>query len=165
MALRALDSLSFGFQTDCFVCNPANPRGLRIPFFHDDEAGLITAEFTLGPEFTGAPRFVHGGVVLTLLDEAMAWAVIAIAERFGVVRNSSASFRRPVLVDQPYRVEGMIEEQGDSSIATWAQVLDADGRRCAQGKARFAILSEETAQAAIGGDLSTSARYLKGTTT
>jgi acyl-coenzyme A thioesterase PaaI-like protein len=162
--LRPLDSTSFGFQTDCFVCHPDNPRGLHIPFFHDDEAGVVRAEFTLGADFSGAPRFVHGGLVLTLLDEAMAWAVVAIAERFGVVRTSSAGFRRPVRIDAPHRVEAVVEEQTDRSIATWAQVLDADGRRCAQAKARFAILSEETARAAIGSDLGASARYLRGGT-
>jgi acyl-coenzyme A thioesterase PaaI-like protein len=161
VGLRALDSQSFGFSTDCFVCNPSNPQGLRIPFFLDEEAGRVTAEFTLGPGHSGAPRFVHGGLVLTVLDEAMAWAVVAIAERFGVVRTSSAGFRRPVHVDQRHRVEGMVEEQDERSISTYAQVLDPNGRRCAQAKAKFAILSEETARAAIGDDLAGNDRYLR----
>jgi acyl-coenzyme A thioesterase PaaI-like protein len=161
VALLSLDGLSFGFQTDCYVCNPANPDGLRIPFFHDDEAATITAEFTLGARYSGAPRFVHGGVVLTLLDEAMAWAVVAIAERFGVVRTSSASFRRPVEIDEPHRVEGVVEEAGPASVATRAQILDARGRCCAHAKGKFSILSEHMARAAIGDDLGHNDRYFR----
>ncbi len=161
MALRPLDSQAFGFATDCFVCDPSNARGLGIPFFLDEEARRVTAEFALGPGYSGAPRFVHGGLVLTVLDEAMAWAVVAIAERFGVVRTSSAGFRRPVQVDEPHRVEGMVEEQDERTVSTWAQVLNSDGKRCAQAKATFAILSEETARAAIGDELGGNDRYLR----
>lgn len=161
MSLRSLDGLSFGFQTDCYVCDPANAKGLGIPYFHDDEAGIVTAEFTLGAGFSGAPQFVHGGVVLALLDEAMAWAVIAIAERFGVVRTSSASFRRPVQIDEPHRVEGVVEEAGANSVATRAQILDARGRCCAHAKGKFAILSESMARAAIGDDVGGNAAYFR----
>ncbi len=84
MAVRALDNTAFGFPAACFVCDPANPSGLRLSFVHDDEAHTVTSEFTLGPSYSGAPRFVHGGLVLTILDEAMAWAAISIAGRFAV---------------------------------------------------------------------------------
>lgn len=161
MALRALDGRTFGFATDCFVCDPSNVHGLRIPFFLDDEARKVTAEFTLGRDYSGAPRFVHGGVVLTVLDEAMAWAVVAIAERFGVVRTTSAGFRRGVQIDQPHRVEGVVEAQDERSVSTRAEVLNADGKRCASAKAMFAILSEETARTAIGDDLGGNDRYLR----
>ncbi len=161
MSVHALDDLSFGFATGCFVCDLKNERGLRIPFFHDDEAHLVTGEFTLDQDFSGAPRFVHGGLVLTLLDEAMAWATIAIAEQFAVVKESSATFRRPVKVGQPHRVEAEITEQHGKDIGTHARVLDAKGRRCAQATAKFVVLSERMARAAIGADLGTNARYLR----
>ncbi len=109
MAVRRLENRDWGFDTNCFVCEPANARGLAIPFFFDDEAAVVTAEFTLGPEFSGVPRYVHGGVVLAVLDEAMAWAAIAVAERFAVVHQTATTFDRPVRVGRAYRVTASVQ--------------------------------------------------------
>jgi acyl-coenzyme A thioesterase PaaI-like protein len=162
VALRPLESTAFGFPAECFVCDPANPSGLRLSFVHDDEADRVLSEFTLGPAYSGAPRFVHGGLVLAILDEAMAWAAIAVAGRFAVSRTSRASFRRPVMVDVAHRVEAVVEERDEASVTTRAQVLNPDGKRCAEATARLVVLSEETARAAIGADVGDKDRYLRG---
>jgi uncharacterized protein (TIGR00369 family) len=164
VAVHALDNTSFGFPTGCFVCDPENPNGLRIGFFHDDEAGTVSADFTLDEDFSGAPRFVHGGVVLTLLDEAMAWATIAVARQFAVVKETRATFRRPVQVGQPHHVEAEITDQRGKDIEASARVLDAKGRRCAHATANFVVLSERMARAAIGADVGGNASYLRGGT-
>lgn len=161
MAVHALDNTAFGFPAECFVCDAANPAGLRLSFFHDDEAHRVTSEFTLGAAYSGAPRFVHGGLVLTILDEAMAWAAIAIAGRFALVRTSKSSFRRPVGVDVPHRVEAVVEGHDGASVHARAQVLNADGKRCAESSARLVVLSPDTARAAIGDDIGDNARYLR----
>lgn len=161
MALHALDDMSFSFATGCFVCDPKNGKGLRIPFFHDDEAHTVTAEFTLDEDFSGAPRFVHGGLVVTLLDEAMAWATIAIAEQFAVAKETHAAFRRPVQVGQPHRVEAEITAQAGKDIDASARVLDSKGRRCASATGRYVVLSARMARAAIGADPGAESRYLR----
>lgn len=164
MALHPLENTAFGFPSECFVCDPANPAGLRLRFTHDDEADKVFSEFTLGPGYSGAPRFVHGGLVLAILDEAMAWAAIAIARKFAVSRTSKASFRRPVLVDAPHRVEAVVEGHDEASVTARAQVLNPDGKRCAEASARLVVLSEKTARAAIGPDLAGNDSYLRGAT-
>ncbi|HEX2274873.1 MAG TPA: PaaI family thioesterase [Acidimicrobiales bacterium] len=163
MALHPLDNTAFGFPSECFVCDPANPAGLRLRFAHDDEADKVVCDFTLGPGYSGAPRFVHGGLVLAILDEAMAWAAIAVAKKFAVSRTSKASFRRPVMVDVPHRVEAVVEEHDEASVTARAQVLNPDGKRCAEATARLAVLSEETARTAIGPDLAGNDAYLRST--
>jgi len=160
VAVRALDNTAFGFPAACFVCDRANPNGLRLAFVHDDETDTVSSEFTLGPAYSGAPRFVHGGLVLAILDEAMAWAAIGIAGRFAVTRTSRASFRRPVMVDVTHRVEAVVESHDEVSVSTRARVLNADGKRCAEASARLAVLSAETARVAIGPDLGDSAPYV-----
>jgi len=161
MAVRALDNTAFGFPAACFVCDQANPRGLRLSFVHDDEAELVRCDFTLGTEYSGAPRFVHGGVVLAILDEAMAWAAIGVAGRFAVSRTSRAAFRRPVMVGAPHRVEGVVEEHDEVSVTARARVFNAEGKRCAEANARLVVLSEEAARNAIGADLGDNAGYLR----
>ena len=64
MTLIRLHNDDWGFETNCFVCEPKNDRGLQIPFFHDTERRLVIADFDFSDSFSGAPTLVHGGVTL-----------------------------------------------------------------------------------------------------
>jgi acyl-coenzyme A thioesterase PaaI-like protein len=161
MAVRALENTAFGFPASCFVCDQANPYGLRLSFVHDDETDTVRSDFSLGSAYSGAPQYVHGGLVLAILDEAMAWAAIGIAGRFAVSRTSRASFRRPVMVDAPHRVEAVVEARDEALVTARARVFNGDGKRCAEASARLAVLSEEAARTAIGADVSDHLGYLR----
>ncbi len=150
MALRLLDNASWGFDSSCFVCEPSNPRGLGIRYSHDEEGEVVVAEFTLGAEFSGVPRYVHGGVVLAVLDEAMAWAAIAIAGRWAVVQHTATTFERPVRLGVAHRVEAAIAAGGDTSVTARATVADSRGRVCARAHARLSVMSAARARAAVG---------------
>ena len=161
MAVHALESSAFGLPIPCFGCDPANPNGLHLSFVHDDEADTVSSEFALGPTYSGAPRFVHGGLVLTILDEAMAWAAIGIVGRFAVTRTSRASFRRPVMIDVTHRVEAVVESHDEAMVNARAQVFNPDGKRCAEASARLVVLDAAMASAAIGVELGDNTRYLR----
>jgi uncharacterized protein (TIGR00369 family) len=161
MAVIALDPGAWGFATRCYVCEPDNPHGLRIPFTFDDETRKVSAEFTLGSEYSGAPRYVHGGVVMTLLDEAMAWAAIAGAGRFAVVRENTTTFEHGVLVGEPHRVEAEVQTVGTIRMEASARLVDAAGRRCARARARLVVLNQQTARDAIGDVSGAAAGFLR----
>ncbi|HEX2047378.1 MAG TPA: PaaI family thioesterase [Acidimicrobiales bacterium] len=161
MARHPLSNAAWGFDSNCFVCDPGNARGLRIPFFHDDEAGLVTAEFVLGAEHSGAPHYAHGGVLLAILDEAMAWASIALAERFAVVQSTATTFDRPVRIDEPHRVEASVSERTDTAVTARASVVDAGDRVCAEARARLVVMSSAVAGAAVGPVGGADIRYLR----
>ncbi len=162
MSVIALDPGAYGFATRCYVCDPTNPAGLRIPYFYDEEAGVVQAELTLGPEYSGAPRYVHGGVVTAVLDEAMAWVAVASAERFAVMREITTTFEHGVLVGEPHRVEARLESAGSIRLEASAKVLDASGRRCARARGRLIVLSPESARSAIGTVEGDDVRFLRG---
>lgn len=161
MALRPLTNAEWGFESNCYVCDPTNPRGLGIPFFHDEEAGAVSADLRLGPALSGAPHYVHGGALLAVLDEAMAWAAIALAGRFAVVQSTATTFDRPVRVDEPHRVEATIQEHTDTAVTARARITDAAGQRCAEARARLVVLSTATAGAALGPVTGADLRYLR----
>ncbi len=161
MALRLLDNASWGFDTNCFVCEPANPRGLGIRYSHDEEGEMVVADFTLGREFSGVPRYVHGGVVLAILDDAMAWAAIVLAGRWAVVQHTATTFDRPVRLDVAHRVEAGVSEAGDAGVTARATVTDAAGRTCARAHARLAVMTEARARSAVGRVGDEHARYLR----
>jgi len=151
--VRALTNAQWGFESNCFVCEAANERGLRIEFLHDQEARRVVAEFCLDSAFSGAPSYVHGGIVLAILDEAMAWATIAIAGRFAVTTTTTARFDHPVRVDRAYRVEARVTEVNVDVIEATAAVSDSKNRKCATASASFAPLGPAQARSAIGTEL------------
>lgn len=161
MPRRPLDNDAWGFASHCFVCAPGNERGLRISFEHDDEAGAVTASFRLGEEYSGAPRYVHGGVLLAVLDEAMAWASIAVAGRFAVTQSSAATFHRGVRLGDPYTVEATVVDAGDEAVTARSSIADARGHRCVEAHARLVVMSRRLARAAIGEVSGDDARYLR----
>ena len=154
MALIPLHNETWGFDSNCFVCEPKNHDGLRIPFSHDDERNVVVAEFCLGNAFSGAPSFVHGGVSLAILDEAQSWSTIAVARKFAVTGETTSRFLRPVRLDKTYRVEARVEDIGDEKLRTTAVILDHKDRACVESEATFIVLSEAIAADAIGQPLS-----------
>lgn len=91
-------------------------------------------------------------MTLALLDEAMAWACIAIGRRWAVTTETTTRFDRPVLVDTPHVIEAAIASQDDRLIHTTARVLDSDAQVCAEATATFTILGEAQVQRIVGSD-------------
>jgi acyl-coenzyme A thioesterase PaaI-like protein len=153
MAIVKLDNSDWGFESNCFVCEQANERGLQIPFAFDDEATVVFADFVLDRPFSGAPQYAHGGIVLAILDEAMAWAAIAVGHRFAMTRETTAVFERPVRLGQSYRVEARLDDASDDAIHATALVKDENGKCRARANGLFVPLGLAQANAVLGVDL------------
>ena len=54
----------------CFACGPNNPIGLKLDFQFSGDS--YVAKFTPSAQYQGYDGITHGGIVSTLLDEAMA---------------------------------------------------------------------------------------------
>lgn len=102
---------------------------------------------------------VHGGVTLAILDEAMAWACIAIGHRWAVTTETTTKFERALRVDKSYRVIATVTEQTESLISAAAEVVfvasDDATRACATAAATFTILGEAQVQRIVGADATT----------
>jgi acyl-coenzyme A thioesterase PaaI-like protein len=158
--MERLENSRWGFESNCFVCEAANPDGLGVEFYVDDEA--VVADFSLDQRFSGAPSYVHGGVVLAVLDEAMAWATIALAGSFAVTKETTTRFRAPVHVDGAYRVRAEIEQDDGHELRCRAEVTDRDGVLCATAAATFVPLGPAQAVEAIGTTITgDDARYVR----
>jgi uncharacterized protein (TIGR00369 family) len=111
----------------CFVCGSDNPAGLHVPFGPAPDGGS-RADYTMKPEHVGWPGIVHGGLVFTLMDEAVAWA-LACAGLHGVTAKAEARFRAPVTVGVPLVITGRIVEQSRRLVRAHAEIRRADGQR------------------------------------
>jgi acyl-coenzyme A thioesterase PaaI-like protein len=119
----------------CFACGELNEGGLHLSI-HTDPNGSWT-ETTLEPRFQGWEAVAHGGIVCTLLDEVMAWAVIGRGT-WGVTARLNVAFRRPIPVGRAIRAEGWVLDENRRAHQTAGQVLDASTNEVlATGEATF----------------------------
>ena len=148
MTVHRLDKAAWGFEPNCFVCGPTNEHGLQIPFSYDDEAQVVSAEFTLDRSVAGGPTYAHGGITLAILDEAMTWAAIAVGGAFAMTQTTATSFLRPVRIGRRYRVEARVDEMEEGGVLEVSAVVrNEQAKPCAEAQARFVQLSAEQAAA------------------
>ncbi len=154
MTVIPLTNEGWGFDSLCFVCDERNSHGLRIPFFHDDEAATVFAEFNLGEGFSGPPALVHGGILMTLCDEAMGWATIAVAEVWALTATNAHRFVRPVRLGRPYRVEATITGRDDAGVHATATIVSVPtGKLSVGAEATFSPLGPAQAARVIGSEV------------
>ena len=58
----------------CFGCGKKNPFGLRLKFKRDGKS--VRTEYTPGEYYQSWPDIIHGGIIVTMLDEAMGHATL-----------------------------------------------------------------------------------------
>ncbi len=79
---------------NCFACGKNNPNGLRLSFDVDKEKQTVKTTFVASPVFQGWDGIVHGGILGTLLDEAMATLVYELGFH-AVTASMEIKFKKP----------------------------------------------------------------------
>ena len=127
---------AFDFEPHrCFACGELNEHGLHLAI-HTDPTGSWT-ETTLEQRFQGWEAVAHGGVVCTLLDEVMAWAVIGRGT-WGVTARLNVTFRRPIPVGRAIRGEGWVVDESRRVHRAEGRILDlGTGEVLATGESTF----------------------------
>lgn len=109
-----------GTYLGCYVCGPENPSGLKVPFLKAGE-GMSRAEYVARPEHAGWPTVIHGGLLFTLMDEAVAWAC-TYAGRRCVTAKAEARFREPARVGMPLVITGHVTRMSSLALKTRAEI-------------------------------------------
>lgn len=119
----------------CFGCGPANSTGLHLEFFLADDGSVVSLP-VIAAAFDGHPGYLHGGVIATLLDEAMSKAVRA-SGRTAMTRQMEVDYLRPVPSGAELRIEGRILRSADRKHWTEAKIVSAKGTALARAKGLF----------------------------
>lgn len=150
---------TFAFASLCFVCDPDNAAGLGMRFFLDEESHRVVGDFTPQPGHSGAPNYTHGGASTAVLDDAMAWAIIALKERFGITRKAEVDFIRPVMIGAKHAVEAWVESFEDRALVARAELRNPAGKLCVAAKATYIVMTMEETTNAIGAGAATAPTY------
>lgn len=121
---------------NCFACGPSNPIGIHLHFDRNADGEGVLARLELAPAYQGWRGIAHGGIVMALLDEAMAYAA-GFAGHRGVTAQVSARFRKPVPLEQPIEVRGRVTWQRRNVLGVEASILDGAGNLLARAEGSF----------------------------
>lgn len=125
---------------NCFACGELNEIGLHLKL--NLEPGRCWTELEMPRRFEGWEGIVHGGILCTILDEVMAWALVS-EDSWGVTARMSLEFRKPVTVGQAIRAEGWISESRRRIQMTSGRIVDATtGAELATAEATYVAASD-----------------------
>ena len=135
--------LAHGRQNGCFGCGNDNPAGLHLKFFIDEE-NRVLCRLRLAAQFQGPPGHAHGGIIATLLDEAMSKANRR-RNITAMTRHMSIDYLRPVPLENDLVLEGWSESDVDSGRKhrCSAELRNASGTVLASATGIFVEVTKE----------------------
>jgi uncharacterized protein (TIGR00369 family) len=119
---------------NCFVCGSENPIGLKLDFSYAEKSASV--KFILSKNFEGYPGIIHGGIVSSLLDEAMAKSFLQTGIE-AVTTNLNVKFKRPVKAEQIHILRGEVVNETKRTFECKAEIINSDEQICALGLATF----------------------------
>jgi acyl-coenzyme A thioesterase PaaI-like protein len=122
-------------QATCFACGEGNPHGLRLRFTCV-EAGRVEAGWEPRREFEGFQGVIHGGIVSTVLDEAMSKAVSSLGWQ-ALTAELRVRLKHTVCSGESLQVRGWVVERRKRRIVTEATLTDGQGVEKARAWATF----------------------------
>jgi uncharacterized protein (TIGR00369 family) len=134
-AHEPLTPLAHSAHNRCFGCGQANATGLRLEFRLAADGAAVS--FPVIPEtFEGPAGCLHGGIIATLLDEAMSKAVRALG-RTSMTRKMEIEYLRPVPSGVRIHLEGRVVRGEGRKHWTEAVIADAEENILAHSKGLF----------------------------
>ena len=129
---------------NCFGCSPKNESGLKMEFYSNAQKDAVFSWLTVPDHVCGWGNLVHGGIVSTILDEAMGWAAVVILQKLILTKTMTVNFLKPVFVGQEIIAQGYVENAlSDREMEIRGVVFDGDGGVCAKSSSIVSLFDLE----------------------
>jgi uncharacterized protein (TIGR00369 family) len=126
----------------CFACGQNNPDGMRLKFTLDEPRQTFICKFRLGKRYTGPPGHCHGGIIATILDDAMG-KVNKLHHVVALTKEMTVEYLKPVPLHQPLHVEGReVNVQGRRHINE-AEIRNEKDKDLARSRGTFIAIDPE----------------------
>jgi acyl-coenzyme A thioesterase PaaI-like protein len=131
----------------CFACGKQNPIGLKVDFDIDFDRLTIKGWFTPRREHQGYNGIMHGGLVSTLLDEAMV-KLLWEAGIHAVSASLQIKLIKPVRIGDPIEITGWIDADKGRIIHTASRLRDSTGAVLAEATGKCVRVSLKEGESA-----------------
>ncbi len=139
-----------GYGHYCFACSKSNPIGLKLRFFANKTTEELVSRYIIPKEFCGFPKYSHGGILTTLVDELMAHITYFKFGRYGITKSININFIRPVLIGEPIfilsKITNSIEGKAGKEIYANAKIFsghNSSGKLCVNSSGVLVILPDD----------------------
>jgi uncharacterized protein (TIGR00369 family) len=133
----------------CLVCGRQNPKGLHLHLHVDEASGAVETIFTPAPEHIGFEGIIHGGILATVLDEAMVWAATWQGRTFCVCGEMTIRFRKAAEVGKRVTVQAKVTSSRARMIQTSGEIVDDAGEVLSTATAKYIALPQDRHQAFV----------------
>ncbi len=129
-------------RNHCFGCGPDNPEGLQLKFTLDEARRSFICRFNLPSRYVGPPGHAHGGIIATILDEAMG-KVNKLRHVIALTREMKVEYLKPVPLGQNLVVEGHEKYVRGREHINVAEIRNKEGVVLARSRGKFIAIDPE----------------------
>lgn len=123
-------------KNHCFACGKDNPEGMQLKFYIDEAARRTICEFELSQRYQGPPGHAHGGIIATILDEAMG-KVNKFRSVVALTKKMEIEYLRPVPLGMRLKVIGHEREVTGRQHINVAEICNDKGEVLARSIGTF----------------------------
>ena len=127
----------------CYGCGADNPQGMRLKFTIEAEGPVVRGTFSMAHRYQGPHGGVHGGIIATLVDEAMG----KLSRLDGVVALTAeltVEYLKPVPLGRKIIIEARPAEHRGRSYWRECTIRDAQGKLLVRSRGRFVKIADRT---------------------
>lgn len=133
----------------CFACGKDNPLGMHLRFVLDEPRRRFVARVRLARRYEGPPGHAHGGIVATVLDEAMG-KVNKLRSAVALTSQMKVEYLKPVPLGRPLTVEGYELRHRGRRHTNAAEIRNQKGELLARSTGVFIALDPAKLAARFG---------------
>jgi acyl-coenzyme A thioesterase PaaI-like protein len=125
----------------CFVCGENNEAGLQTRFFveGDDVKAILRPR----DHHCGFPNVVHGGIVASILDEAMGWSAARAIGFMCFTAELTVRYLMPVPGDRDAIVQTRVTRSTRRLAEVEGEIVSLEGEEYGRATGRFMPISPE----------------------
>ena len=120
----------------CFACGKENPFGLQVNPDITPDGTRVKIECTPPSHFQGWANVIHGGILSTLLDEAITYVGIASFDGPAVTAQLEIRFKKPAMAGDKLIVIAKRAKMGKRLIEVEAHIDSENGERIVEGSGK-----------------------------
>lgn len=135
--MKAAESLTVD-NNRCFACGTENATGLKLRFTYGGDGRSAETRFVPDDAWQGWKDMVHGGILMTLMDETMAKAAVHGGLSI-VTAEMTVKFKRPARVGSALVCSARVDDIRKRLVYASSTVCSEDGTVLAAATGKLMI--------------------------
>lgn len=138
------EKLYLPYSDGCFVCGHSNVHGLQVQFYVQNNS--VRVDLNFARHFNSFPNITHGGILSSILDEAMGWSafIFSDVETFLFTRELTVTYKRNAPIGEPLLlVAEYVGAERGGMFSTKGKIVDMDSKIITASKGLFFPTSKE----------------------